>query len=77
MFAETFLLVLHFSYTVLFHRKKTKKVPKISVKHVTENLFLLFVVIAREHVGTQGNLTREHVRHVSTIARKERWQVSI
>ena len=35
-------------------------------KHVIENLYLSFVVIAREHVGTQstqGTLTREHARH--------------
>ena len=25
MFLETFLLVVHFSYTVLFHKRKTKK----------------------------------------------------
>ena len=45
--------------TVLFYKKKTKNNHK-SVrktcygKHVMENLFLLFVVIAREHVGTQS-----------------------
>ena len=35
-------------------------------KHVIENLYLSFVVIAREQVGTQstqGTLTREHARH--------------
>ena len=30
-------------------------------KHVTENLSFLFVVIAREHVGTQDTLACEHV----------------
>ena len=31
-----------------------EKVPKMQVKHVIENLFLLFEVIAREQLGTQG-----------------------
>ena len=37
-------------------------------KHVIENLSLLFVVIAREHVGTQGTLVREHVDTQDTLA---------
>ena len=45
-------------------------------KHAIENLFLLFIVIAREHVGTQsmqGTLAGEHAkhaRHVGTLSRK-------
>ena len=38
---------------VLFQRKKKEKtIAKIYKKHIVENLFLLFVVIAREYVGT-------------------------
>ena len=33
-------------------------------------MFLLFEVIAREHVGTQGMLAREHARNAGTWARK-------
>ena len=46
------------------------------MKHVIENLFLLFEVIAREqarYVDTRGRkyerqLAREHARHVSRMA---------
>ena len=39
--------------TVLFHRKKKERtITKISGKHIFENLLLLFVVIACEHVDT-------------------------
>ena len=62
-------------FTVLFHRKKKERtITKIQGKHI-ENLFLLFVVIAREHVdtkSTQGRLAREHVSTQDTLARKER-----
>ena len=34
--------------------KRQKAITKMSGKHVIENLSLSFVVIAREHVGTQG-----------------------
>ena len=51
MFLETFLLE-HISYTGLF---------QIQGKHVIENLFLLFEVTERKHVGTQGRLAREQV----------------
>ena len=51
-FLETLLLVVHFSYTVLFYRKKTEKMY---------DTFLLFKVIAREHVDTQGMLARKHM----------------
>ena len=50
--------------------------PKKTKKHAIENLFLLFIVIAREHVGTQsmqGTLAGEHekhARHVGTLSRK-------
>ena len=33
-------------------------------------MFLLFEVIAREHVGTQGMLAREHARNAGTWACK-------
>ena len=39
-------------------------------KHGIENLYLSFVVIAREHVGKQSakaTLTREHTRHEQVI----------
>ena len=60
MLLETFLLVLHMSYTTLFYSKKTN-VLKVYVKHVIVNflkLFLLFEVIPRDHI--------RHVRHVGT-----------
>ena len=39
--------------TVLFHRKKKERtITKMLGKHITENLFLLFVVIAHEYVDT-------------------------
>ena len=55
--------------TVLFHRKKTKKNQKNIRKTFIENLLLLFVVTAREHIGmqsTQGALAHEGARHVGT-----------
>ena len=58
MFLETFLLE-HISYTVLF---------QIQGKHVIENLFLLFEVTERKHVGTQGRLAREQVSTQDTWA---------
>ena len=70
MESPKFLFVMHFSYIVLFHRKKTKKKHKKSVKPVIENLFLLFEVIACEHVGTQSPLAREHINTQSTLSRK-------
>ena len=39
-------------------------------KHVIENLFLSFVIIAREHVDTQDTLARENVSTQGTLARK-------
>ena len=47
-------------------------------KHITENLFLLFVVIAHEYVDTWatkrashvGTWARKHARYVDTWARK-------
>ena len=62
------------------------------MKHVIENLFLLFEFIvseqvvtqdmlAREHVGTQGTLAREHVSMQDMLAReqarKARWHVNM
>ena len=70
---ETFLLVVHVSYTILFHRKKTKKMYQ---KSVNENLFLLFEVIAREHVCTQATLVREYVGTKDTMAREQARHVS-
>ena len=40
---------------------------------MSENLFLLFEVIAPNYVGTEGMLAREQV---STRARKARWHMS-
>ena len=38
--------------TVLFHRKKKERtITKMQGKHIIENLFLSFVVIARDQVG--------------------------
>ena len=51
-------------------------------KHVIENLFLLFVVISREQVGTQSTqdtLAREHAkdaRKVGTLTSKAHWHMS-
>ena len=70
---ETFLLVVHVSYTILFHRKKTKKMYQ---KSVNENLFLLFEVIAREHVCTQATLVREYAGTKDTMAREQARHVS-
>ena len=59
--------------TVLFHRKKTKNNHKNVRKTCYWKPFLLFVVIASEHVGTQstqGTLARQHGRHVGTWERK-------
>ena len=55
----------------------TKKKYQKSKYNATENTFFYFEVMVREHVGTQGSLTREHVRHVSKSAHKARWQVSM
>ena len=49
-------------------------------KHITENLFLIFVVIAHEYVDTWagklakhvGTWARKHAKHVGTWARKVR-----
>ena len=49
-------------YSFISQEKDKEKVPKIYVKHVTENLFLLFEFIARDHVGTQGTLVCEQLR---------------
>ena len=73
MFLKTLLLVVPF-YTfhiVLFQRKMIKKKYQKSKYNATENFFFCyFEVMVREHVGTQGSLTREHVRHVSKSAHK-------
>ena len=50
-----------FIYSSISQEKDKGKVPKIYVKHVIGNLFLLFEVITREQVDTQGMLTREHM----------------
>ena len=59
-------------HIVLFQRKMTKKKYQKSKYNATENAFFYFEVMVREHVGTQGSLTREHVRHVSKSAHKAR-----
>ena len=39
--------------TVLFQmKKKERTITKMQGKHIIENLFLLFVIIALEHIGT-------------------------
>ena len=66
---------IYCSYKVLFLRKKTEKDRKSTknlIKTCQWNLFLLFEVIAREHLGTQGKWAR---KHVGTWARKARWHV--
>ena len=43
-------------------------------KHVIKNLFLLFVVIARKHVdtqGTQGTLAHEHAKHARHVSTQD------
>ena len=66
-------------YSFFSQEKDKEKLPKIEVKHVIENLFLLFEVIAREHVGmqhtlvlvhesTQGTLAHEHVSSEDKLA---------
>ena len=67
MFPKTFLLVV---YTVhikfYFSGKDKEKVPNIQVKYVIENLFLLFKIIVREHLGTQDMCARKAREHIST-----------
>ena len=70
MFLETFLLVVHFLCTVLFQRRKTNKKYQKSKKNVVKNLFLLFEIIAREQVDTQGRLACWHVSAQDTLARE-------
>ena len=56
-----------FYFTEKIQTKNTKNLKK----YVTENLFLLFVVIACEHIGTQstqGTFSREHVSTQNTLA---------
>ena len=48
-------------YSFISLEKYKEKASKIYLKHVIENLFLLFEVIALEHVGTQGKMTGKHV----------------
>ena len=74
MFLGAFLLVVHICHIQLFFTgEKQRKSTKIQVKYVIENEFLLFQVIAREHVGTHSTLAHEHVgtqaKHVATIVR--------
>ena len=67
MFLETFPLVVHPSYTFFISQEKDKwKVPKIKVKNVIKNLFLLFEVTARKRLVTEDTITREHICHIST-----------
>ena len=40
------------------------------MKHVIENLFLLFEVRAHEQLGMQGALAHEHVSTQGTLAHK-------
>ena len=74
MFLETILLVVHFSYTVLFHRKKRRKITEILCKTCYRKL--IFVVWSnskwtrrqRRHVDTWAC---EQVRHASMWVRKD------
>ena len=71
MFLKTFLFVVHFSSTVLFHRKKTKKKYQKSKNASTSDTLAQEHVntqetLEHEHVRTQGMLTREHVRMLFT-----------
>ena len=71
MFPDTFLLAV---YTCLikfyFSGKRQRKRTKNLSKNVIENLFLLFEVIAPEHLGTQGTRARKHVSTQSTLSRE-------
>ena len=52
---------------------QTKIKPFYCRKFVIENLFLLFEVTAREHLGTRGTrdmLPREHLTTQGTLARQ-------
>ena len=59
----------HIKFYFSGKRQRKKKYKNLS-KNVIENLFLLFQVIAPEHLGTQGTRTRKHAKHVGTWARK-------
>ena len=61
-----------FIYSFISQEKDIEKVPENEVKHVIKNLFLLFEVIACAHIGTQGKLACEQVKHVSSRTRKVR-----
>ena len=64
MFLKTFLFVVHFSYTVLFHRKKAKKKYQKSKNASTSD------TLVQEHVNTQDMLAREHVNMQETLERE-------
>ena len=51
-------------------KEKDKQVPNLQVKHAIENLFLLFEVKVREHLGKKGTLTREYESTQDTLARE-------
>ena len=50
IFIETFLLVVHISYTVLFHRKKTKKKYQKSNQNMPWKSY--FCHLKLKHVST-------------------------
>ena len=62
MFLKTFLLVVHFSYTILYHMKDTTQ--KIYQKFKQNKLF---EVIACEHVDTQYTLALKLVSTQGTL----------
>ena len=55
IFLETSLFVVHFQIQFHLTGKRKEKVPDIWGKHVAENIFLIFEVIAHERVGTQSH----------------------
>ena len=53
--------------TVLFHRKKKERtITQMQGRHVIENLFLLFEVLARGHACTWASKHTSDAWHVST-----------
>ena len=74
MFLETILLVVHFSYTVLIHRKKREKNTEILCKTCYRKL--IFVIWSnsawiRSHRRHADTWACEQVRHASMWVRKD------
>ena len=57
-------------YNSFIPQEKDRTITKIYGKHVIENLSLLFLVTACEHVDTQDTLARENVSTQGTLARE-------